>query len=244
MLSAGRSKADRHGIPGRDPATADGAPLDTDRPVPGDVVDRILQNGLRAPSAGFSQGWAFLVLDDPADVARFRGRGPACGRPGRILRGAGRGPAADRAAVTQRRLPRPLRPAGQGAHGSQRRLVARPLLGYRHRVRCPADAADRRRCRARRVLLRAPGRPDRGLPRRIRRAAQFTPIGAISIGYSDEPPRDLRDRAGLPRRSCTGASGASSSPPAERSGRWPDGPSRPAAPAGHGVIGASARSAR
>jgi len=45
---------------------------DTDRPVPRDVVDRILQNGLRAPSAGFSQGWAFLVLDDPADVARFR----------------------------------------------------------------------------------------------------------------------------------------------------------------------------
>jgi nitroreductase len=24
--------------------------------------------------------------------------------------------------------------------------------------------------------------------------ADFTPIGAISIGYSDEPPRDLRDR--------------------------------------------------
>ncbi|OKI56057.1 hypothetical protein A6A27_31010 [Micromonospora sp. CB01531] len=23
---------------------------------------------------------------------------------------------------------------------------------------------------------------------------QFTPIGAISIGYSDEPPRDLRNR--------------------------------------------------
>jgi nitroreductase len=45
---------------------------DTDRPVPPDVVDRILRNGLRAPSAGFSQGWAFLVLDDPADVARFR----------------------------------------------------------------------------------------------------------------------------------------------------------------------------
>ncbi|HEX9359501.1 MAG TPA: nitroreductase family protein [Streptosporangiaceae bacterium] len=45
---------------------------DTDRPVPPDVVDRILQNGLRAPSAGFSQGWAFLVLDDPAGVARFR----------------------------------------------------------------------------------------------------------------------------------------------------------------------------
>jgi nitroreductase len=42
------------------------------RPVPPDVVDRIVHNGLRAPSAGFSQGGGFLVLDGPADVARFR----------------------------------------------------------------------------------------------------------------------------------------------------------------------------
>ena len=42
------------------------------RPVPPDVVDRIVRNGLRAPSAGFSQGWGFLVLDTPADIARFR----------------------------------------------------------------------------------------------------------------------------------------------------------------------------
>jgi len=28
-------------------------------------------NGLRAPSAGFSQGWGFLVLDTPTDMARF-----------------------------------------------------------------------------------------------------------------------------------------------------------------------------
>jgi nitroreductase len=44
----------------------------TDRPVPPAVTDRIVRNGLRAPSAGFSQGWGFLVLDNPADVARFR----------------------------------------------------------------------------------------------------------------------------------------------------------------------------
>ncbi len=42
-----------------------------DRPVDPAVVDRLLRNAVRAPSAGFSQGWAFLVLDDPADVARF-----------------------------------------------------------------------------------------------------------------------------------------------------------------------------
>ena len=43
----------------------------TDAPVPGEAVDRMLQHATRAPSAGFSQGWAFLVLDTPADVARF-----------------------------------------------------------------------------------------------------------------------------------------------------------------------------
>jgi nitroreductase len=45
---------------------------DASRPVPADVVDQIVANGLRAPSAGFSQGWVSLVLDNPADVARFR----------------------------------------------------------------------------------------------------------------------------------------------------------------------------
>ena len=41
------------------------------RPVDRAVLDRILQNALHAPSAGFSQGWAFLVLEEPEDVARF-----------------------------------------------------------------------------------------------------------------------------------------------------------------------------
>lgn len=42
-----------------------------DRPVAGESVDRMLANAQRAPSAGFSQGWAFLVLDTSDDVARF-----------------------------------------------------------------------------------------------------------------------------------------------------------------------------
>jgi nitroreductase len=42
-----------------------------DEPIAPEVVDRILANALRAPSAGFSQGWAFLALTDPADRARF-----------------------------------------------------------------------------------------------------------------------------------------------------------------------------
>ena len=40
-------------------------------PVDPDVVTRVLDNATRAPSAGFTQGWAFLVLDTPADVARY-----------------------------------------------------------------------------------------------------------------------------------------------------------------------------
>ncbi|MDP3894397.1 nitroreductase family protein [Nocardioides sp.] len=42
-------------------------------PVPVDpaVVDRLLEHAVRAPSAGFSQGWAFLRLDTPRDVDRF-----------------------------------------------------------------------------------------------------------------------------------------------------------------------------
>ena len=40
-------------------------------PVPTDVVDRLLDRARRAPSAGNTQGWSFLVLDGPADVGRF-----------------------------------------------------------------------------------------------------------------------------------------------------------------------------
>jgi nitroreductase len=41
------------------------------RPVPADVLDRILTNALHAPSAGFSQGWAFLVLEGAEETERF-----------------------------------------------------------------------------------------------------------------------------------------------------------------------------
>jgi nitroreductase len=43
----------------------------TDEPVDPAVVERALSNATRAPNAGFSQGWAFLVLDTPEDVGRF-----------------------------------------------------------------------------------------------------------------------------------------------------------------------------
>ena len=44
---------------------------DPDRPVPPEVRERLLEHAIRAPSAGFSQGWAFLVLESPEERARF-----------------------------------------------------------------------------------------------------------------------------------------------------------------------------
>ena len=44
--------------------------FDPDRPVPPEILDRILHNATRGPSAGFSQGQAFLVLQG-AELARF-----------------------------------------------------------------------------------------------------------------------------------------------------------------------------
>lgn len=42
-----------------------------DEPVDPAVVDRALAHAVRAPSAGFTQGWGFLVLDTADDVRRF-----------------------------------------------------------------------------------------------------------------------------------------------------------------------------
>jgi nitroreductase len=42
-----------------------------DRPIAPEVVERILESGRRAPSAGFSQGFAFLVLNGPERTGEF-----------------------------------------------------------------------------------------------------------------------------------------------------------------------------
>ncbi len=44
---------------------------DPDQPVPRAVLTELLDLAIRAPSAGFSQGWHFLVLDEAADRAAF-----------------------------------------------------------------------------------------------------------------------------------------------------------------------------
>lgn len=42
-----------------------------DRPVPPEVVDAVLADAVHAPSAGFSQGWAFVVLEGPEQTGVF-----------------------------------------------------------------------------------------------------------------------------------------------------------------------------
>jgi nitroreductase len=44
---------------------------DPARPVPSEVRERLLDHAIRAPSAGFSQGWAFLVLETAHERDRF-----------------------------------------------------------------------------------------------------------------------------------------------------------------------------
>jgi nitroreductase len=42
-----------------------------DRPVAREALDRILENARRGPSAGFSQGFEFLVLEGASETARY-----------------------------------------------------------------------------------------------------------------------------------------------------------------------------
>lgn len=44
---------------------------DPERPVPDPVLRACLENAVRAPSAGFSQGWDFVVLREPDERERF-----------------------------------------------------------------------------------------------------------------------------------------------------------------------------
>jgi nitroreductase len=44
---------------------------DADRPIPRDVLDELLELAVCAPSAGYSQGWHFLILADITSVGRF-----------------------------------------------------------------------------------------------------------------------------------------------------------------------------
>lgn len=165
-----------------------------DRPVPPEVVDRIVANGLRAPSAGFSQGWSFLVLDEPADIARFRTAvrpeqepehwfAAKVEAPLLIVPHSNKDAYLDRYAQADKGhsdrsdawWPAPYWDIDTGFASLLMLLTAVDAGLGACFFGMPVERIDAYRAEF--------GVPDR-----------FFPIGAISIGYSDEPPRDLRSR--------------------------------------------------
>jgi nitroreductase len=167
---------------------------DLSRPVPADVVERIVGNGLRAPSAGFSQGWAFLVLDTRADVARFRESVRPQDHPEEWFAA---------------QVDAPLLSVPHSNKGAYLDRYAQPDKGFTDRSDAwwPAPYWDIDTGFASLLMLLTAvdaglGACFFGIPAEridVYRAAfgvpePFTPIGAISIGYSDEPPRNLSSR--------------------------------------------------
>ncbi|GIF20073.1 nitroreductase [Actinoplanes tereljensis] len=167
---------------------------DPDRPVPPEVIDRIVDNGLRAPSAGFSQGWGFLVLDTPADIALFRDSARPDEDPERWF-----------AANVQ--APLLIVPLANKDAYLDRYAQADKGHGDRSDAWWPAPYWDIDTGFAALLMLLTAvdaglGACFFGLP--ADRVAHFrtefgvpehlNPIGAISIGYSDEPARDFSSR--------------------------------------------------
>jgi nitroreductase len=167
---------------------------DTSRPVPPEVIDRIVRNGLRAPSGGFSQGWGFLVLDNPADVALFR----------QAVR-----PEVQPENWFAANVDAPLLIVAHSNKDAYLDRYAQLDKGFTDRSDSwwPAPYWDIDTGFASMLMLLTAvdeglGACFFGIPiERIdayREAfnvpPQFHPIGAISFGYSDEPPRDLSSR--------------------------------------------------
>jgi nitroreductase len=166
---------------------------DTGRPVPTEIIDRIVDNGLRAPSAGFSQGWGFLVLDNSTDVARFREAvspddpenwfAANVDAPLLIVAHSNKDVYLDRYAQPDKGFtdrsdawwPAPYWDIDTGFAALLMLLTAVDAGLGACFFGIPVERIDAYRAAF-------------GVP------AQFAPIGAISIGYSDEPPRDLRSR--------------------------------------------------
>jgi nitroreductase len=168
---------------------------DLDRPVPKEIVERILHNAVRAPSAGFSQGWGFLVLDTQEDIARFREACLLADEPNNYLAS---------------RIEAPLLIVAHSNKSGYIERYARPDKG-RDPAKAdefwPAPYWDVDTGMAALLILQTAvdaglGACFFGVP--VKRFShyrtafgvpeEFKPIGAISIGYSTEPPRDLRDR--------------------------------------------------
>jgi nitroreductase len=167
---------------------------DEDRPVPAEVVDRLLSAAVRAPSAGFSQGWGFLVLDTPEGVARFHEAVTPETEPEEWF-------------AAQVRAPLIIVPHANKDVYLDRYAQADKGFSDRSDAWWPAPYWDIDTGFASLLILLTAvdeglGACFFGLPKEriepYRQAfgvpEQFRPIGAISIGHSDEPPRDFSDR--------------------------------------------------
>ena len=181
----------------------------TDDPVDPAVVDRALANAVRAPSAGFSQGWGFLVLDTPDDVRRYwTATADDLDDPDEWLSGMMRAPVvivpcSSKAAYLGR--------YAEPDKGWTDRDEARWPVPFWHMdaaMACAADPADGGRRGTRRVLLRHPSREGPGGPGRVRDPRRL------------RPGRHDHDR---PSRAHAGGEGLSqpSAPQGARRGRAP-----------------------
>ncbi len=163
-------------------------------PVPKEVVDAIVANAQRGPSAGFSQGFGFLVLDNPGDIARFRAASTPETEPENWL-----------AATFD--APLVVIPCSNKDVYLDR--YAQPDKGFLDRSDAwwPAPYWDIDTGFAALLILltavdRGLGACFFGIPKtRIDAVHEafaiprgFHPIGAITVGFTDEPGRDLRSR--------------------------------------------------
>jgi nitroreductase len=158
------------------------------------VVDQIADNALRAPSAGFSQGWGFLLLDQPDDIARFRSAATPDQQPENwfaatfeaplvIIPCANKDAYLDRYAEPDKGFvdrsdawwPAPFWDIDTGFAALLMLLTAVDHGLGACFFGIPIDRID-------------PVREAFAIP------AVFRPIGAITVGYPDEAPRDISHR--------------------------------------------------
>ena len=167
---------------------------DANRAIPPEIVDRIVNNALKAPSAGFSQGWGFLVLDTPEDVARFRDAVRPDEDPERWF-------------AANVEAPLVIVPMSNKDAYLDRYAQADKGFADRSDAWWPAPYWDIDTGFAALLMLLTAvdaglGACFFGIP--IDRVGafrdafdvpkHFTPIGAVSVGYSDEPARDFSSR--------------------------------------------------
>jgi len=164
---------------------------DMSRPVPPEAVDRILGNALRAPSAGFTQAWGFVVLETPQDIELFRSTMRMTERPETWLAATFEAPLLiiphankeaylDRYALPDKGFtdrsdawwPAPYWDIDTGFATLLMLLTVVDLGLGACFFALPADRIE--------PLSKALHVPD-----------EFRPIGAISIGYPDEPRSKL-----------------------------------------------------